>query len=86
MTLAAPDTYRLPVIGGSGFWAPAKQRSSTAFSTADTIILNKAENAAGPTQTNAACKTIRSLNADAKIIKTRHSDTLFSSPKFEPYL
>ena len=76
MTLAAPDTYRLPAIGGSGFWAPAKQRSSTAFSTADTIILNKADDA-GPTQTNAACKTIRSLNSDAKIIKTRHSDALF---------
>lgn len=40
---------------------------------ADVIILNKTTDA-GPERTDAARKIIRSLNADAKIIETNHSD------------
>ncbi|MDX8350217.1 GTP-binding protein [Cognatiyoonia sp. IB215446] len=40
---------------------------------ADVIILNKTADA-GPERTDAARKIIRSLNADAKIIETNHSD------------
>ncbi|MCV3273877.1 GTP-binding protein [Roseobacter sinensis] len=40
---------------------------------ADVIILNKVTDA-GPERTDAARKIIRSLNADAKIIETDHSD------------
>ena len=40
---------------------------------ADIVILNKVDDA-GPSQTDAARKIIRSLNADAKIIETNHSD------------
>ena len=40
---------------------------------ADIIILNKVSDA-GPERTDAARKIIRSLNADAKIIETDHSD------------
>lgn len=40
---------------------------------ADVVILNKVTDA-GPEQTNSARKIIRSLNADAKIIETDHSD------------
>ncbi|MDJ1015075.1 MAG: GTP-binding protein [Paracoccaceae bacterium] len=40
---------------------------------ADVIILNKTDDA-GPERTDAARKIIRSLNADAKIIETNHSD------------
>ncbi|GIT90643.1 cobalamin synthesis protein CobW [Jannaschia pagri] len=40
---------------------------------ADVVILNKVSDA-GPERTDAARKIIRSLNADAKIIETDHSD------------
>ena len=40
---------------------------------ADVVILNKVSDA-GPERTDAASKIIRSLNADAKIIETDHSD------------
>ncbi len=40
---------------------------------ADVVILNKTADA-GPERTDAARKIIRSLNADAKIIETNHSD------------
>ncbi len=40
---------------------------------ADVVILNKVEDA-GPELTDAARKIIRSLNADARIIETNHSD------------
>ncbi|CUH67198.1 Putative metal chaperone YciC [Thalassovita gelatinovora] len=40
---------------------------------ADVVILNKVADA-GPERTDAARKIIRSLNADAKIIETNHSD------------
>ena len=40
---------------------------------ADVVILNKISDA-GPESTDAARKIIRSLNADAKIIETNHSD------------
>jgi len=40
---------------------------------ADVVILNKIADA-GPERTDAARKIIRSLNADAKIIETNHSD------------
>lgn len=40
---------------------------------ADVVILNKVSDA-GPDRTDAARKIIRSLNADAKIIETDHSD------------
>lgn len=40
---------------------------------ADVVILNKVTDA-GPEQTDSARKIIRSLNADAKIIETDHSD------------
>ncbi len=40
---------------------------------ADVVILNKVADA-GPEKTDAARKIIRSLNADAKIIETNHSD------------
>ena len=40
---------------------------------ADVVILNKVDDAT-PTQVDAALKIIRSLNADAKIIETNHSD------------
>lgn len=40
---------------------------------ADVVILNKVADA-GPQRTDAARKIIRSLNADAKIIETNHSD------------
>ena len=40
---------------------------------ADVVILNKVDDA-GPERTDAARKIIRSLNADAKIIETNHSD------------
>jgi G3E family GTPase len=40
---------------------------------ADIVILNKVADA-GPERTDAARKIIRSLNADAKIIETNHSD------------
>ena len=40
---------------------------------ADVVILNKVT-AAGPARTDAARKIIRSLNADAKIMETDHSD------------
>ncbi|MDJ0827568.1 MAG: GTP-binding protein [Rhodobacter sp.] len=40
---------------------------------ADVVILNKVGDA-GPERTDAARKIIRSLNADAKIIETNHSD------------
>ncbi|MEL7302825.1 MAG: GTP-binding protein [Pseudomonadota bacterium] len=40
---------------------------------ADVVILNKVDDA-GPQRTDAARKIIRSLNADAKIIETNHSD------------
>lgn len=40
---------------------------------ADVIILNKVADA-GPERTDAARKIIRSLNADAKIVETNHSD------------
>ena len=40
---------------------------------ADIVVLNKVDDA-GPVQTDAARKIIRSLNADAKIIETNHSD------------
>ncbi len=40
---------------------------------ADIVILNKVDDA-GPEKTDAARKIIRSLNADAKIIETNHSD------------
>jgi G3E family GTPase len=40
---------------------------------ADVVILNKVDDA-GPQQTDAARKIIRSLNADARIIETNHSD------------
>ncbi|MEQ9693576.1 GTP-binding protein [Shimia sp. SDUM112013] len=40
---------------------------------ADVVILNKVSDA-GPERTDAACKIIRSLNADARIIETDHSD------------
>ena len=40
---------------------------------ADVVVLNKATDA-GPERTDAARKIIRSLNADAKIIETDHSD------------
>ncbi|MEO1109028.1 MAG: GTP-binding protein [Pseudomonadota bacterium] len=40
---------------------------------ADVVILNKVDDA-GPERVDAACKIIRSLNADAKIIETNHSD------------
>ncbi len=40
---------------------------------ADIVILNKVDDA-GPDQTDAARKIIRSLNADAKIIETNHSE------------
>ncbi|MDF1857149.1 GTP-binding protein [Pseudooceanicola sp.] len=40
---------------------------------ADVVILNKVSDA-GPERTNAARKIIRSLNADAKIIETDHSE------------
>jgi hypothetical protein len=40
---------------------------------ADVVILNKVADA-GPGKTDAARKIIRSLNADAKIIETNHSD------------
>ena len=40
---------------------------------ADVVVLNKVADA-GPQQTDAARKIIRSLNADAKIIETNHSD------------
>ncbi|MEM6712126.1 MAG: GTP-binding protein [Pseudomonadota bacterium] len=39
---------------------------------ADVVVLNKTD-AAGPDRTDAALKIIRSLNADAKIIETNHS-------------
>ena len=40
---------------------------------ADVVILNKVDDA-GPERTDAARKIIRSLNADAQIIETNHSD------------
>ena len=40
---------------------------------ADVVILNKVADA-GPEKTDAARKIIRSLNADAKIVETNHSD------------
>ncbi|MCA0928262.1 GTP-binding protein [Ruegeria profundi] len=40
---------------------------------ADVVILNKVDDA-GPERTDAARKIIRSLNADAKIIETNHSE------------
>lgn len=40
---------------------------------ADVVVLNKTD-AAGPERTDAARKIIRSLNADAKILETNHSD------------
>ncbi|MEP3247762.1 MAG: GTP-binding protein [Sneathiella sp.] len=40
---------------------------------ADIVILNKVSDA-GPERVDAACKIIRSLNADAQIIETDHSD------------
>ena len=40
---------------------------------ADVVILNKVDDA-GPEKTDAARKIIRSLNGDAKIIETNHSD------------
>ena len=40
---------------------------------ADVVVLNKVDDA-GPERTDAARKIIRSLNADAKIIETNHSD------------
>lgn len=40
---------------------------------ADVVVLNKTD-AAGQERTDAALKIIRSLNADAKIIETNHSD------------
>lgn len=40
---------------------------------ADIVVLNKTDDA-GPDRTDAARKIIRSLNADAKIIETNHSD------------
>ncbi len=40
---------------------------------ADVVILNKI-NDAGPERTDAALKIIRSLNADAKVIETNHSE------------
>ncbi|MEO0938504.1 MAG: GTP-binding protein [Pseudomonadota bacterium] len=40
---------------------------------ADVVVLNKVSDA-GPQKTDAARKIIRSLNADAKIIETNHSD------------
>ena len=40
---------------------------------ADVVILNKVDDA-GPERTDAARKIIRSLNADAKIVETNHSD------------
>ncbi|GAB5508734.1 MAG: GTP-binding protein [Hyphomicrobiales bacterium] len=40
---------------------------------ADVVVLNKVEDA-GPERTDAARKIIRSLNADARIIETNHSD------------
>ena len=40
---------------------------------ADVVILNKIADA-GPERTDAARKIIRSLNADARIIETNHSD------------
>ncbi|MEL6522245.1 MAG: GTP-binding protein [Pseudomonadota bacterium] len=40
---------------------------------ADVVVLNKVADATGP-QVDAARKIIRSLNADAKIIETNHSD------------
>lgn len=40
---------------------------------ADVVILNKVDDA-GPQKTDAARKIIRSLNADAQIIETNHSD------------
>ena len=40
---------------------------------ADVVVLNKTDDA-GPERTDAARKIIRSLNADARIIETNHSD------------
>ncbi len=40
---------------------------------ADVVILNKVSDA-GPSRTDAACRIIRSLNGDARIIETDHSD------------
>ncbi|MEM7090661.1 MAG: GTP-binding protein [Pseudomonadota bacterium] len=40
---------------------------------ADVVVLNKIDDA-GPQLTNAARKIIRSLNADARIVETNHSD------------
>lgn len=45
---------------------------------ADVVILNKVADA-GPDKTDAARKIIRSLNADARIIETNHSDVAASA-------
>lgn len=45
---------------------------------ADVVILNKVADA-GPERTDAARKIIRSLNADAKVIETNHSDVSVDS-------
>ena len=51
---------------------------------ADVVILNKVTDA-GPERTDAARKIIRSLNADARIIETDHSDVPADAIPDEPH-